>query len=250
MDGEQVEIDFRLDARGRTVPRRRQASPPADAAAAARGNEGEGWCEEQDGADGGDCDSGSLLDYIAKTTRVRFLRGAENDSESSTNIEQQLLDDLLLDCEISDCGLMPRTFWMPGYGFEPRCSLEQMALDVFRHHVGGDGEKEKNIDREMSGAEWWVQIRPSPEKTGRYAMMAADEKKSNEKSSEGSGDMSKDGISFHWDKDEELRLLCGGNTYVHPHLSTVTYLTGIGAPTLVRIVSGSENVRKYTWESF
>ena len=42
-------------------------------------------------------------------------------------------------------------------------------------------------------------------------------------------------IDFHWDKDEDLRILMGGgNMYVHPHLSTVTYLTDkVGAPTLV-----------------
>jgi hypothetical protein len=44
------------------------------------------------------------------------------------------------------------------------------------------------------------------------------------------------GISFHWDKDEELRLLCNGTVYIHPHLSTVTYLTDGGdyaAPTFI-----------------
>lgn len=50
---------------------------------------------------------------------------------------------------------------------------------------------------------------------------------------ESSNDMAKSGISFHWDKDEDLRLLCGGSMYIHPHLSTVTYLTDIGAPTMV-----------------
>jgi hypothetical protein len=45
--------------------------------------------------------------------------------------------------------------------------------------------------------------------------------------------MAKSGVSFHWDKDEDLRLLCGGSMYIHPHLSTVTYLTDIGAPTMV-----------------
>jgi len=40
-----------------------------------------------------------------------------------------------------------------------------------------------------------------------------------------------DGVQFHWDKDEEFRIqtqMC-----IHPHLSTVTYLSDIGAPTLV-----------------
>lgn len=45
--------------------------------------------------------------------------------------------------------------------------------------------------------------------------------------------LSQTGISFHWDKDEDLRLLAGGNLYVHPYLSTVTYLTDLGAPTMV-----------------
>ena len=39
-------------------------------------------------------------------------------------------------------------------------------------------------------------------------------------------------ICFHWDKDEDLRLLMGGNMYIHPHISTVTYLSDFGAPTM------------------
>jgi len=46
-------------------------------------------------------------------------------------------------------------------------------------------------------------------------------------------DMTKSGMSFHWDKDEDLRLLCGGSVHIHPHLSSVTYLTDLGAPTMV-----------------
>jgi hypothetical protein len=45
--------------------------------------------------------------------------------------------------------------------------------------------------------------------------------------------MCKTGISFHWDKDEDLRILAGGSLHVHPHISTVTYLTGLGTGTLV-----------------
>ena len=100
-----------------------------------------------------------------------------------------------------------------------------MALDVFNYHV--KRQRSSSVDLESSGAEWWVQIRPSPEKAGRYSMLAGDNG-----NSDNNNDLAKDGISFHWDKDEDLRLLCGGNTYVHPHLSTVTYLTSIGAPTL------------------
>lgn len=46
-------------------------------------------------------------------------------------------------------------------------------------------------------------------------------------------EISQTGISFHWDKDEDLRMMAGGNLYVHPHLSTVTYMTDLGSPTFV-----------------
>ena len=74
----------------------------------------------------------------------------------------------------------------------------------------------------------WVQLRPSPERTGRYSMLADPND-----DCENDEDMTKSGISFHWDKDEDLRLMCGGSMYIHPHISTVTYLTDLGAPTMV-----------------
>jgi hypothetical protein len=39
-------------------------------------------------------------------------------------------------------------------------------------------------------------------------------------------------VRFHWDKDETLRDVAGG-LFVHPHISTVTYLTTEGAPTVL-----------------
>ncbi len=106
---------------------------------------------------------------------------------------------------------------------EPRCYLEKLALEVFHHHVPPPSPH-FFYDPETSGAEWWVQIRPSPP-AGRYSQLAD----ANDKDD----DMGKTGISFHWDKDEDLRLLTGGSMYIHPHLSTVTYLTDLGAPTMV-----------------
>lgn len=96
-------------------------------------------------------------------------------------------------------------------------------MQIFHHHV----PKSSNFyyDEATSGSEWWVQIRPSPP-AGRYSMLA-------DESKDDKDDLAKSGISFHWDKDEDLRLLCGGSMYIHPHLSTVTYLTDIGAPTMV-----------------
>lgn len=165
----EIEINFRLDEEGRTIPSETNA-----------------------------ISNNNKIQYEPHSTSVSF------DNES--------LDDLLLDCEIADSGLMPRTFWI-GANETPQFSLEQMALDVFRHHVGSAVDESA-----VAGAEWWVQLRPSPDKIGRYAMQGMTEE---------------NGITFHWDKDEDLRILCGGNTYIHPHLSTVTYLTSLGAPTLV-----------------
>jgi hypothetical protein len=146
----------------------------------------------------------------------------ENYIETNTATEKEIWDELFYDCEICDNGLMPRTFWI-GCNDVPRCSLEQIAYDIFLYHTKALGSEYYNPSK--SGAEWWVQIRPSPDKVGRYSMHS--DTTNNEI------DMTKDGISFHWDKDEELRLLCEGSTYVHPHLSTVTYFTSIGSPTLV-----------------
>jgi hypothetical protein len=72
--------------------------------------------------------------------------------------------------------------------------------DIFRAHT-----THVTFDVATSGVEWWVQVR-----TG--------------------GDGRED-ICFHCDKDEDLVDSAGVN--VHPHLSTVTYLTSCGAPTVL-----------------
>ena len=91
---------------------------------------------------------------------------------------------------------------------KPRCFLEKLALQIFHRHVPQSSKCYYDIN--TSGAEWWVQIRPSPP-AGRYSMLA---------NGDTDDEITKSGISFHWDKDEDLRLLCGGSMYIHPHLST------------------------------
>lgn len=192
---EEIELSFRLDENGRT-------SRPQQ--------------EEQRGKDeNGETAPSASIDYRSKTLMTNL-----SPSFSSSSIDedhQKWIDDLLFDCQISDSGLMPRTFWVPARGMKARCQLEQMALDIFHHHVPPG----HHYDPETSGAEWWAQIRPSPEGTGRYSMH--DDKPD---------ELSTSGISFHWDKDEDLRQLTGGTTYLHPHISTVTYLTDLGGPTV------------------
>jgi hypothetical protein len=188
---EEIELNFRLDEHGRTT------RPPSD-----------NKSHEKTPSD-----AAPFVDYASKAIMTNLAPPA-----SSSDQHQTWIDDLLFDCQISDSGLMPRTFWVPAQGMKPRCHLEQMAHDIFHHHV----PEGYDYDPETSGAEWWAQIRPSPEKTGRYSMH-----------DDQPDELSTTGISFHWDKDEDLRLLTGGTTYIHPHISTVTYLTDIGAPTLV-----------------
>jgi len=72
-----------------------------------------------------------------------------------------------------------------------------------------------------------VQIRPSPP-AGRYRLL--DDGKDGK--DEDADDLETTGICFHWDKDEDLRLMMGGNMYIHPHISTVTYMSDSGAPTM------------------
>ena len=194
---ESIEINFQLDAEGRTSIQRIStgANPPTAAA---------------DGRDD------VVPDY---STRIYATQFTSDDDKSAKVIDpstSQLYRELLMDCDIADSGLMPRTFWVPSTLQHPRCTLEHMAKDIFDFYVRNNGV---DYNPATSGAEWWVQIRPSPETTGRYSMHAPD--------------VGGSSVHLHWDKDEELRILCGGSTYVHPHWSTVTYLSSVGAPTLV-----------------
>ena len=143
-----------------------------------------------------------------------------------------------------------QTFWLPA-GCKPTTSLEKIASSIFnfhannlrrgevgvnngslnvstfpansndtriseplvghkrpRHLTGCSGDVETRGDHlgAESGVEWWVQIR----KEDYHADL---------------------GMPFHWDKDERLLELKGA--LVCPAVSTVTYLTDFGAPTVV-----------------
>ena len=54
------------------------------------------------------------LDYRTKTVMSDAVH-TENPVLDKTD-RRQPIDDLLFDCEITDCGLMPRTFWFPADG--------------------------------------------------------------------------------------------------------------------------------------
>ena len=79
----------------------------------------------------------------------------------------------------------------------PRCNLENLALNIFRFHATN-----LDYDPDKSGAEWWT--------------LAIDSKEST--------------VGFHWDKDYELEEY-GINIF--PNISTVTYFSNCGYPTLI-----------------
>jgi hypothetical protein len=249
-----IELDFRLDEHGRTTTTRQDATTSATTTTSTEKTK-----------------ITIVMDYSTRCIETSLILQQHNnnyydniqnhhlyfpgsrsrnedDNNNSSSSSSSWYDDVLYDCEIADSGLMPRTFWVPATA-APRCTLEQWALDIFHHHVRpccNDNNNNENMqqsdndkgnsrcciyeyDPTTSGAEWWVQIRPQLSAQGRYAMHA---------SSGGGNDDSdsgydKNGICFHWDKDEDLRIACGGNLYIHPHVSTVTYLTSHGAPTMV-----------------
>jgi len=108
-------------------------------------------------------------------------------------------------------------------------------MNIFHHHIPHNYK----YDTATSGVEWWIQIRPTPPKIDRRCQP---------------GDNTTS-ISFHWDKDEDLRVATGG-LFIHPHLSTVTYLTSCGAPTVIlnskvgNIQTGEPNLHRHIDTAF
>jgi hypothetical protein len=97
------------------------------------------------------------------------------------------------------------SFWLPADA-TPRCELEQLAASVMRFHASKEA-----LAREIAGAEWWANVTRS-ETVSRAEGAYGD-------------------IAMHWDKDERAHASLG--LFVQPLLSTVTYLTDAGAPTIV-----------------
>ena len=94
------------------------------------------------------------------------------------------------------------TFWLPTSDppATPRNSIEEAVLRLSK-----DALKDIYSHRaheKIIGAEWWVQVRAGTETIG-----------------------------FHYDKDEAMASL--HSTMKHPLVSTVTYLSDLGAPTLI-----------------
>ncbi|KAG8465809.1 hypothetical protein KFE25_005379 [Diacronema lutheri] len=109
-----------------------------------------------------------------------------------------------LEAACAELGATDSSFWVGADG-AARTPLERFALDVWAFHMHGRTPAECDLAR--SGVEFWAQRRSS--RSARAAQS----------------------INWHFDKDEALREAHG--VFVHPHISTVTYLSDAGAPTVV-----------------
>ena len=92
-----------------------------------------------------------------------------------------------------------QTFWMPivrGGNATPRFAIEEAIFNL--HNV----DKSWFGGKRVVGAEWWVQVKGP-----------------------------RDSIGFHYDKDEGEASTKG--VMKHPLLSTITYLTDNGSPTVI-----------------
>ena len=90
------------------------------------------------------------------------------------------------------CG---ESFWL-AHDATPRCTLERIARQIYLAHT----KDVTGINAEISGAEWWCQLRKH-------------------------GDEEKETIGFHWDKDEDMLDEAGINIF--PHLYVCVPITSI-----------------------
>ena len=102
----------------------------------------------------------------------------------------------------------------------PKNILESLAARIFKIHTRGAS----NFERSKSGCEWWVQVRALTSDDVEESKPGGGEDECEE-------ELKGESIQFHWDKDEVMGAIHG--VYLFPALSTVTYLTDAGAPTVV-----------------
>ncbi|CAM9141125.1 unnamed protein product [Scytosiphon promiscuus] len=173
--------------------------------------------------------------------------------DTETKDADDLSSALFRDAQVIDSAHEAKTFWLPANAC-PTTNLEAVAKAIFDFHstspkhlvprkgstntgdrfvsrgAASEGIPSRNDDSnetrsasahikdgcdgcDESGAEWWVQIREE----GHHADL---------------------GMPFHWDKDENMLETHG--VVVCPQVSTVTYLTAYGAPTVVLEVGAPE----------
>ena len=143
---------------------------------------------------------------------------------SSDSSENDILSTLKIDVDSIFDGCT--TFWLPATNFEPRTTFERLAKQIFDFHTK-DLKSDVEIDWNQSGAEYWTQKRDLTDHIKKDKTTSAH---SSSRAVLANDDTM---IRFHFDKDEELVDQTEGGITVHPQLSTITYLTDGGNPTLI-----------------
>lgn len=225
-----------------------------------------------------------------KDTVVAGTKRERSESSSNSYLEAVTAACLRLDALSKREEDVDATFWIPANSIarvdeqENWNLLEALASRIFRIHTAG-----ADFDPEHSGVEWWVQIRDAPSdgtdgessdtsdgtpkrrrrsssgsEAAASAQAAPEENESDKKikaavtadataededEDAASEDSEVSSIPFHIDKDETLSALAA--VYVTPALSTVTYLSDVGAPTVVTpiIYSNEKSEFEYTSEA-
>ena len=121
------------------------------------------------------------------------------------------------------------TFWVDtSQNRSDMCDLERLALRILEQHTDAFG-----LDRNLYGAEWWVQVKPvfsGEEEPASSSSSISSSRPSSQQpeeipvsSSEYQTGSVDEAVDLHYDKDEALAESFGIGAF--PLLSTVTYLT-------------------------
>ena len=122
------------------------------------------------------------------------------------------------------------TFFVPCQ-MKPRCLLEALALDIFKAHasslIESHSDKGDDIcfDPERSGAEWWTLVMDAAPPNSN------DDSDSSLGSKDPDDEEEEDDVGMHFDADYGLEDMLP--SLIHPHISTITYLSDVGVPTLI-----------------
>jgi hypothetical protein len=113
------------------------------------------------------------------------------------------------------------TYFCPAQ-MKPRCALEELVLSIYNMHT-------KHLEPgviipEQSGAEWWTLVM---DQTCQDV-----QNKGNNNEDDDDDEEDDDEVGMHFDADYGLEDQAP-NLMLHPRLATVTYLTSVGAPTLI-----------------
>jgi hypothetical protein len=136
---------------------------------------------------------------------------------------------------ISDCELLfplDRSFWIQ-QGSHPRCALEALACSIYNYHTRNLPPLQIDEDKSLHGIEWWVQIRRGED--GHSTHSPVQRRRSPRVIARDPED-----VNLHWDKDETL--IDEGGPIIHPLISTVSYLSSQGAPTLIIPISAHDGL--------